>query len=130
MRTTKAKKTNPLGAGTKGAKTGPREVHIADRALPPDPAHTKRLLARRLRDTDPEPFISTLKTSEPLAEHLGESFIEAATMGEAVEEDVVNEEVPEELGGPFVVSPAREEFAPGTDASNPKGAEREPFPKT
>ena len=34
----------------------------------------------------------------------------------------------EELGGPFVMTPAKREFAEGTDPSNPEDSEREPFP--
>jgi hypothetical protein len=53
-----------------------------------------------------------------------------ATSGEDEGEDVANQDVPEELGGPFVVTDADTEFAQGTDASNPRGAKREPFPRT
>ena len=38
--------------------------------------------------------------------------------------------MPSEVGGPFVVTTGGEEFAEGTDESNPEDAEAEPFPKT
>jgi hypothetical protein len=63
-----------------------------------------------------------------LAEVLGETFIETATTGEDEAESMLEQEVPEERGGPFVQSTAGREFAEGTDGSNPKGSKREPFP--
>ncbi len=54
--------------------------------------------------------------------------MQSVTSGEEAAEDIRNQEVPEEEGGPFVVTPARVEFAAGTDESNPPGAEPEPFP--
>jgi hypothetical protein len=39
---------------------------------------------------------------DDLAEELGEESVEAATSGEAPGEDNLNQEVPEETGGPFV----------------------------
>ncbi len=39
-------------------------------------------------------------------------------------------ELGEEIGGPFVPATAAQEFAEGSDASNPPGATREPFPTT
>jgi hypothetical protein len=68
--------------------------------------------------------------NDDLAEELGESVIEKATSGEDDGEDNLDQIVPEEQGGPFVETKAAQEFAHGTDASNPKGAKREPFPTT
>jgi hypothetical protein len=68
--------------------------------------------------------------TDDLAEELGEAFVTTATSGEQADEDIRDQEVPEERGGPFVVTTAREEFASGTDASNPPGAERAPRPTT
>ena len=56
--------------------------------------------------------------------------MESATSGEQAAEDMRDEEVPEESGGPFVETTANSEFAYGTDASNPEDAERAPFPTT
>jgi hypothetical protein len=67
---------------------------------------------------------------DDLAEELGEEFVESATSGEQAAEDMRDEEVPEESGGPFVETSGNSEFAYGTDASNPKDAERDPFPTT
>jgi hypothetical protein len=66
--------------------------------------------------------------TDDLAEELGEEFVRSATSGEQSAEDARDQEVPEERGGPFVVTNASEEFAGGTDASNPPGAERAALP--
>jgi hypothetical protein len=67
-------------------------------------------------------------TQDDLAEGLAEGFLGSATSGE--DQSLENRDliVDEELGGPFVTSPASREFAEGTDPSNPEDAEREPFP--
>jgi len=65
-----------------------------------------------------------------LAEERGEEVIEKATTGEDEAEEMLDQVVPEEQGGPFVESNAGQEFAYDTDLSNPKGAKREPFPTT
>ena len=57
-------------------------------------------------------------------------MVATATTGEYEAESVREQDVPEEVGGPFVETTAREEFGHGTDPSNPKGATREPFPRT
>jgi hypothetical protein len=75
-------------------------------------------------------FLSRSRSSDDLAEALGEQFIEGATTGEGAAEGQLDQEVPEERGGPFLQSNAGTEFAEGTDRSNPKGAKREPFPTT
>jgi hypothetical protein len=68
------------------------------------------------------------RASDDLAEVLGEEYVASATTGEDVNEEFRDEIVPEELGGPFVEAPARTELADDIDASNPEGAEAEPFP--
>jgi hypothetical protein len=65
---------------------------------------------------------------DTLAEELGEAFVRGATSGEDDHEDVADEVVVEESGGPFVETSSEEEIATGHDASNPPGATREPFP--
>jgi hypothetical protein len=75
-------------------------------------------------------FVAGTRTKDGLAEELAEEFVESATSGEEEAEEELNQGVPEDEGGPFVVSNAQTEFASGTDASNPKGAKREPFPTT
>ncbi len=52
------------------------------------------------------------------------------TSGENDSGDNRDQFVDEEIGGPFVESPAKREYADGNDASNPDDATREPFPKT
>jgi hypothetical protein len=69
------------------------------------------------------------RTSDDLAENMAEDFVQAATSGEDASEDVLNEMVPEELGGPFIETSGEEEFAAGTDPSNPPDAEPEPLPR-
>lgn len=79
---------------------------------------------------DARAFIAGAKSKDSFAEELGEEFVEMATSGEDEKQDVFNQSVPEDAGGPFVETSGRTEFAHGTDASNIKGATREPFPKT
>jgi hypothetical protein len=67
---------------------------------------------------------------DALSEELGEEFVETITSGEDEGNEVRDERVTEELGGPFTVSTGGAEFAEGTDASNPQSATREPFPRT
>jgi hypothetical protein len=78
----------------------------------------------------PEPaFLSDGAYAEDdLAEEMGEEFVMTATSGEQAAEDVRNQDVPEELGGPFVETSGSTEFAYGADASNPKDAEPAAFP--
>jgi len=75
-------------------------------------------------------FVNRPRSSDDLVEELGEEFVKEATSAEYKAEDTLNQDVTEEVGGPFVVTGAGTEFAAGTDASNPKGATREPFPRT
>lgn len=79
---------------------------------------------------DARAFLDGPRSKDTLSEQLGEEVIQTATSGEDEAEDVFNQSVPEDAGGPFVETTGRTEFAHGTDASNIKGATREPFPKT
>lgn len=65
---------------------------------------------------------------DDLAVELEQNFLASATSGEEAMEDIRDQHVAEEDGGPFVESTAEEEFAEDTDASNPADATREPFP--
>jgi hypothetical protein len=78
----------------------------------------------------PDPDDGPAVAPDDLAEELAEDFIASATSGEEIADERPDEVEPEEQGGPFVPSSANEEFAAGTDASNPKGAEPAPFPRT
>jgi len=67
---------------------------------------------------------------DPLAEQLGEEAVMTMTSAEDQSDQLQDVEVVEEIGGPFEVTTAGQEFARGTDRSNPRGATREPFPRT
>jgi hypothetical protein len=79
---------------------------------------------------DPVAFFESPRARDDLAEERGEEFVQNATTGEDDAEERLDQVVPEEQGGPFVETNAAQEFAHGTDPSNPKGAKREPFPTT
>jgi hypothetical protein len=79
----------------------------------------------------PDPGDGPAHTRDDLAESLAEEYLLGATSGgEPVAEEQNDEVVPEELGGPFVETSAREEFADGTDESNPADAEPAALPLT
>ena len=90
-----------------------------------------RQRSRRPDDADaflPDPDGGPAHTKDDLAQELAEEFLKAATSGEYVSEDEMDQEVPEESGGPFIISSGRLEFASGTDGSNPADANREAIP--
>jgi hypothetical protein len=98
-----------------------------------NPKYAADLRARSKESTPPpdaDSFVKKSKSSDPLAEELGEGFVRTAVSGEDTLEEASDEVTTEESGGPFLDSPAQTEFAQGTDASNPKDAEKEPFPTT
>jgi hypothetical protein len=68
----------------------------------------------------------------PLANELGREVVMTMTSAEDQSDQLqdVPLELGEEIGGPFVPATAAQEFAEGSDASNPPGATREPFPTT
>ena len=87
----------------------------------------QRSLASGHHDADVA-FFGRAKSSDSLAESLGEEFVASATAGEGGATDAHNQSVPEDTGGPFIITRARDEFAQGPDPSNPLEATREPFP--
>ncbi len=98
-----------------------------------DPAYEAALLAESGHARSPDEaraFLGRARSSEALSEQLGEEFVETVTGAQDEGEEVFNQVVPEDSGGPFVETTGSTEFAHGTDASNIKGATREPFPKT
>lgn len=102
-----------------------------------DPDYERALLekarANRNADGDEEAlhaFISGSSSTEELSEELGQAYLLSATSGEESEPDRHERITPDELGGPFVLSSARREFASGTDESNIAEATREPLPRT
>jgi hypothetical protein len=106
-------------------------VRRRDRAGHIDPTYGKQLRAQGGKGGKKEATRPAFNlASDDLAEELGEEVVGKATSGEDEGEDVANQEVDEEVGGPFVVTTGGEEYAEGTDESNPEDAEVEPFPKT
>ncbi len=95
-----------------------------------DPKYASELLKLGGREKEGRAFLARSRSSDGLVEGLGEEFVEEATSAEYEGRDYLDTENVEEWGGPFVETPADTEFAHGTDASNPKGSTREPFPKT
>ena len=91
---------------------------------------------RKLRSSSQPPrdgehaFLTGFYTGEPLAEGLGESFLQSATSGEGSESERHERIMTEEEGGPFVRTRASQEFAYDFDESNIAEATREPLPKT
>lgn len=75
-----------------------------------------------------DPGEGPARVKDDLAEELAEEFLRSATSAEESLPDALEVEVPEELGGPFVPSSGKQEFAKGTDASNPRSARKEAFP--
>jgi hypothetical protein len=70
------------------------------------------------------------RSSDALAEHMGEMVIEAITTGQDAELENRDQVTTEEAGGPFVETTNETELADGTDEPNIEGATREPFPTT
>jgi hypothetical protein len=96
-----------------------------------DPKYARDLLEKSgVPEAQEKSFVDRPRSKDDLVEELGEEFVEQATSAEHEGEDVLDQEVPEDRGGPFVETTAEDEFAYGTDLSNPKGAKREPFPTT
>ena len=77
----------------------------------------------------PDPEDGPAIIRDDLAEVLAEDYLRSATSGDDVDDEVMAQVVPEEFGGPFVESTAEEEFAEGTDESNPIDAVPEPLPR-
>jgi len=112
----------------------PPEMKRRDATGHLDPKYAAELRAKSGKDDmgNDRAFLNgAARSKDSLAESLGEEFVASATSGESEAERAPNEEfVSEEVGGPFVITTGKKEFAKGTDPSNPKGATREPFPKS
>ena len=109
-----------------------KTVRRRDRDGHIDPKYAAELRAKgnSKPPEDGRAFVKGSHSRDDLAEALAEEVIESATKAEYEAEDAFNQNVPEETGGPFVTTTGTKEFAHGTDESNPKGALREPFPRT
>ena len=75
----------------------------------------------------PDPEDGPARAPDDLAETLAEDFLQSAT-GTDIDDEVMNQVVSEEIGGPFVETSAGEEFATDIDESNPEDATVEPRP--
>jgi hypothetical protein len=128
---TKSERAHASGTGAKSGSVG-TPVRRQVRPGHFDPRYEADLLGQSTkRETGPRAFIESPRSvRDDLAEELGEEVIASATSGEDDVEETLDAVVPEEQGGPFVETNADQEFAQGTDASNPRGAKREPFPTT
>jgi hypothetical protein len=127
----KAKVTAKVKPTKAKPKTVAKAVVRRDRPGHIDPKYGREL--RKLSEppeADPESFFGGPRAKDDLSEEMGEEVVATATTGEYEAEAVREQDVPEEVGGPFVETTAREEFGHGTDPSNPKGSTREPFPRT
>ena len=96
-----------------------------------DAEYVRKLRAASLSPRDEaRAFVTGFRTGEPLAEELGEAFLQSATSGEESEPERRERVLTEEEGGPFVRTRASTEFAYDVDESNIAEATREPLPKT
>jgi hypothetical protein len=77
----------------------------------------------------PDPGDGPARVRDDLAEDLAEEFLKSATSAEETFPDTLEAQVPEEEGGPFVITRGKDEFAKGVDESNPRGAKAEAFPR-
>jgi hypothetical protein len=109
----------PARASSNALARKPRKVKIAPKS-------------QRRRPDDADAFLRVKKngarTKDDLADELGADFLGSATSGEEQALEARDSVTDEEVGGPFVTTPAKREFAREPDASNPEDAEREPFP--
>ena len=94
-------------------KKRPARRRRADTVQPASRARAARVGESQNRDAaepvrereDAEVLIPGVRDDD-LAEELGEEAVEAATSGQSPAEDNLNQEVPEETGGPFVETTA------------------------
>jgi len=121
------------GAANHGS-VKPEEIKRRDATGHLDPKYAADLRAKSGKDdhgNDPAFLHGRPRSNDSLAESFGEQFVASATTGESEAERAPNEDfLTEEIGGPFVITSGKKEFARGTDPSNPDDATREPFPKS
>jgi hypothetical protein len=77
----------------------------------------------------PDPGDGPALAGDDLAELLAEDYLLSATTGGDANGDEHEVVVDEEFGGPFVETAESDEFAAGTDESNPEDATAEPLPR-
>jgi hypothetical protein len=129
----KAKKAAPKKAASKKAAAkrkpaAPAKLSAADLERRRLDAEERAL--EREEETVPErnaladsPEFIPEAMNDSLAEELGEGAVGSAVSGDQEDENIRDEDVEEEEGGPFVETTARQELARGTDESNPEDAE-------
>lgn len=124
--------TRPKTPAAKPAAKSPiKRRRDATGHLDPKYARDLRALSREHRDGgDDRAFFNRPRSGDDLAEELGEEAVETMTSGEDQSDHLTGAIVEEERGGPFVKTRGSDEFARGTDRSNPRDATREPFPRT
>jgi hypothetical protein len=123
-------KPAPKQAKKPAAKEAVKRQDRAGHLAPKYAKDLRRLSKASAAPKEPRSFVNRGRSMDPLAEELAEEFVETVTSGEDEGTELRDGFTEEEVGGPFVSTPARREFAHGTDASNPKGSKREPFPTT
>jgi hypothetical protein len=118
-------------AAKPAAKSPIKRRRDATGHLDPRYARDLRALSNENRDgREDRAFFRGPRSGDDLAEELGEEAVSTMTSGEDQSDHLISAEVEEERGGPFVKTRASDEFARGTDRSNPRDATREPFPRT
>jgi len=124
------KKATPKKAPAKTA-AAKKPVQREDRSGHFDPKYVAQLRAQSgERTEDARAFFGRPRSGDDLAEQLGEEVVEAATTGEDPGEEVQDQVVDEERGGPFIETGGGAQYGYDVDGSNPTGASREPFPRT
>src|SRR6266404_6090903 len=104
--------------------------NMKDTAKSPEQLRKKRQVRRQTQGTSgsrsrsrsddgraffPDPEDGPARAPDDLAEQMAEDFLKAATSGEDQDDDLLDATVSEEIGGPFVITSARQELAAGTD---------------
>jgi protein-disulfide isomerase len=117
----------------KPARGAAKEFKRRDGSGHLDPDYQRWLLqesGRSPNDGDDRAFIDGMRSKDALAEQLGEEFLESATSGQDEGEELFDQVVAEENGGPFLETSGGTEFADDDDPPNIDEAPPEPFPKT
>lgn len=98
-----------------------------------NPEYEAHLLAMSRAGREPEhgAFVDdTQAQSDPGALELAYEYVESATAAQSEGQEMLDLQLTEEEGGPFVETSAQTEFAVDSEAPNIDGATREPFPTT
>ncbi len=103
-----------------GKRARPAGVVFASQVLRPRSDDANAFI----RDPDSGPTT----TSDDLADALGRDFVTSATTGEDAADEDLDQEVPEDIGGPFLETAASREYDPQPDASNPPDSTKEALP--